>query len=359
MSISNIPTSSILCTLFTLLSVIVINGCQENTEANNKLSDEEEQSVEIRPEVIFAIADDQPVRNVIESRGVVEANREVSIQTRISGYIKQTIIRDGRSVTEGEQLLKLKDEEWIYQLEKAKREKEKAEQEYRILGIGHQEGSAPDTNLWKVNTGLAQAEIDLKRAELDLSFSDLKAPFGGQISTSRNLAEGAYITAGTELGRLVDYATVRIRFNVLEAEINKIALQQPVTITSPGGDQTSGKVASISPVIDPQTKTGVVIVEADNRDKLLKPGMTVDGSIEISQNEGKARVPRNAILARDNRTLLFKLNGRIVEWVYVKPQAMNEEWAVITNPDIAPGDTVAVDKHFALSHLAGVEVKMR
>ncbi|HCI71671.1 MAG TPA: efflux RND transporter periplasmic adaptor subunit, partial [Balneola sp.] len=50
------------------------------------------------------------------------------------------------------------------------------------------------------------------------------------------------------------------------------------------------------------------------------------------------------------RTLVFKLNNGEVEWIYVTPVEMNTEWVLIDHEEINPGDTLAVDKHFSISH---------
>jgi hypothetical protein len=59
------------------------------------------------------------------------------------------------------------------------------------------------------------------------------------------------------------------------------------------------------------------------------------------------------------RTLVFKLNeGETVEWIYVEPAFQTSDWAIVNHEDIAPGDTLAVDQHFALSHLQCVIPRM-
>lgn len=96
--------------------------------------------------------------------------------------------------------------------------------------------------------------------------------------------------------------------------------------------------------------------------QLLRPGMTVEGAIRVEEISGKARVPRSAILSRDGgRTLLFKLQPENdeVNWIYVNPTAQNADWAIIDHEDVAPGDTIAVERHFALSHLQIVTPKMQ
>ncbi|MDZ7715115.1 MAG: efflux RND transporter periplasmic adaptor subunit [Balneolaceae bacterium] len=119
---------------------------------------------------------------------------------------------------------------------------------------------------------------------------------------------------------------------------------------------------AVSPVVDSESKTGEVIVTAQNNSGVLRPGMTVEGRIQVEKLTGKIRIPRSAVLERDGgRTLVFKLHPdkAEVEWIYVTPKFQNSEWTLIDHPDIEPGDTLAVDKHFALSHLQKVDPKMQ
>lgn len=346
-------------------------GCSKNNKEKNPLSEKEKKSVEVRPEVIFAVADDKPLYQYVESQGVVEANQSVQLKPKISGYVQHSYIKEGRRVQKGDTLITFDPREYDVALKQAQNDYQKARQKYNIeMGMragydstanaGGKKGSG--TPMVRISTGLAQAELDLKKAQLNLSYTSLLAPFSGTLSTEQRWAPGTYITAGTQLGQLVDDHSVRIRFDVLESELSKVKEGMTAQLTAPGGEQIQGKIASIAPVINPKTKTGTVVVKADNPKGMLRPGMTVEGRIRILKENGKARIPRSAILSRDGgRTLLFKLNpeNNEVQWVYVKPVAENSDWAIVNNPQVEPGDTIAVDQHFALSHLEVVKPRMQ
>lgn len=345
---------------FTLIVVLILfTGCSGNEDQNRPEPPEE---VDIRPEVIFATADDKPLRVYIESQGVVEPIHQIIIRPRISGFVTKSLLDDGTRVSKGDTILAFDDEEWRYQLQQAQNEFETAQIEYNIEKRQRQinGNSNPDNDkMLRISTGMADAELALERARLDLSYTVIKAAFPGELSVENRITSGAYISAGSELGKLIDDTTVLIRFDVLEAELNRLKKGMAVELKTPSGIQKTGTVKALSPVVDSESKTGQVIVEVENQGRSLRPGMTVEGRIQIESHKGNARIPRAAILERDGgRTLVFKLNGDTVEWIYVEPEFETSEWAIVNHEEIHPGDTLAVDRHFALSHLQQVRPRM-
>jgi RND family efflux transporter MFP subunit len=353
---------------------IFCTGCS-NKSAKSKDPDNSQQkdSAEVRPVVIFATADAKPLYHYVKSQGVVKAAKHTTLQSKIGGYVTYSRISDGRRVHKGDTLLAFRTQKWKYALQQALNDYKKTRSDYRTeksqrrslpVSLGGQ--ADPDTakidSIISIRTGFANAKVALNQARLDLSHTAITAPFSGRLAADNRITAGAYVPAGTQLGQLVNVATVRVRFEVLENEISKVHKGMAVTVTPPGADVLHGRVVAISPVVDTKAKTGVITARVRNSGHLLYPGMTVNGRILVQKETGKARIPRAAVLSRDGgRKLVFKLNSETdeVQWIYVHPAAQNGDWVIVNNPDISPGDTLAVGNNFSLSHLEKVQPKMQ
>lgn len=344
------------------LLILLLVACEEETDPADEV---EEDRVEIRPTVIFDVTDDEPLFFHVETQGTVEPINEITLQTRQSGYVEDHVIREGRAVQQGDVLISLEDDEWQLDVEQARENLRQAEDEFRAERQATFSNN-PDTSVnqdlidgIRRRIGVQEAEIALRQAQLQLSYANLTAPFNGTISVEKNFSRGEYLSAGTEVGRLVDDTEVRVRYDLLEHELAMVEPGMSVELSTTGGTTVEGEVESISPVVDPESKTGQIVARFDNEGGSLRTGMTVDGRILTEMVDGRVRAPRDALLERDNRELVFKLNNDTVEWVYVDPIAKTSDWVIIDEEEINPGDTLAVDRHFAISHQQQVEPRVR
>ncbi len=355
-----VPTAMLRSTIFGI-TFALLAAC--GTESDSTSAPNENIVPEVMPEMIFDIADDRSVDFAVETQGVVKPLHELSIQMRVAGYLVDHRVRDGAVVKKGDVIMKLDEGEFELSVTEAQVNVDKALQAYEIERRSRQSSGAAisesQDRLLRNQYGVTAAELALERSRLNMEYSELRAPFDGVIHTQEILTEGMFVGAGASYGLLLDQSIVSVRLEVLSVEINSIRRGMPVEVDVPGGSRINCAVEAVSPVVDDKTKTGQVTARCNNATGLLKRGMTVNARIRVDSVKGTVRVPRSAVLDRDQRKVVFKLKGNRVEWIYVQPVAMNAQWAVLDIDTITPGDTIAVDRHFTASHDLRVTPRMR
>jgi multidrug efflux pump subunit AcrA (membrane-fusion protein) len=148
----------------------------------------------------------------------------------------------------------------------------------------------------------AQAQMEAAKAHYEsaaaqVSYAEVRSPMNGVIS-DRPLNIGEMASSGSALVSIVDISRVVARASVPVREAASISAGRPATISGAGG-QLTGKVTVVSPAVDPSTTTVQVWVEAPNPGEHLKPGTTVQISIDAGSVPNAIIVPAAAILPSD------------------------------------------------------------
>lgn len=208
-------------------------------------------------------------------------------------------------------------------------------------------------------SGLSAAFINYSKAKIDLGNTIVKAPFQGYIA-NQNLVDNDNVNAGETCMQLVDISTIKMEIPVLESEVGDLKEDRKVTIKFDAYPDKvfTGKIKHISPIVDEQTKTCKVIVHIKNEDLLIKPGMDGDVTIEGKIYKELLLVPKEAVITRDNRKLLFIVEDGKAKWVYIKTGLDNFEMVEIKDK-LKVGQEVVITNNYTLAHDASVKVIKR
>ncbi|MDD5762643.1 MAG: efflux RND transporter periplasmic adaptor subunit [bacterium] len=152
---------------------------------------------------------------------------------------------------------------------------------------------------------LQQAEGALKVAETNLEYATIRSPVEGTV-ISRNVDVGQTVAASFQTPTLFsiaeDLTKMQVDTNVDESDIGRAALGQTVTFTVDAWPEKTftGKVAQVrnSPIVTQNVVTYNVVVRVDNRELLLKPGMTANVSIEVKKFKDILKIPNAALRYR-------------------------------------------------------------
>lgn len=179
---------------------------------------------------------------------------------------------------------------------------------------------------------ISQARANLATAKTNLGYTKIIAPVDGTI-IARKIDIGQSVAASFQAPELFtiaqDLTKMQIEVSVSEADIGKVAVGQEVTYTLDGYQDSvfKGKVTQvrISPTTVSNVVTYTVIVEVDNEDLKLIPGMTANVSIITHKSENVLCAPSIALKYNPNTDGTRYKNQGI--WILFdkKPKRVNIE----------------------------------
>jgi RND family efflux transporter MFP subunit len=210
-------------------------------------------------------------------------------------------------------------------------------------------------------SGVSRARAALERARLDLEHTEIRAPFDGVI-TGLTLTAGQQLNVNEVVCSIVDNVNIEAEVGVLEADLAYVEAGRPTLLVVPALAETLGvDVDVVSPRFDHESRTCEVLLRVKNEEGRLRPGMFVRALIAGETLRDRLLVPREAILTRDGRPLLFKVEGDRAKWLYVAVGEANDDLIeierVIQGGNLEPGDKVVVSDHLTLAHDAKIRVK--
>jgi HlyD family secretion protein len=149
---------------------------------------------------------------------------------------------------------------------------------------------------------VAQTRGAYDQAQTNLRYATIRSPVDG-IVVSRNVDVGQTVAASFQTPTLFtiaqDMTKMEIQTSVDESDISRIKVGQPVTFTVDAYPETrfTGTVRQIrnAPVVTQNVVTYVVVVNVDNKDLKLKPGMTANVSIETARKDNVLKIPAAAL----------------------------------------------------------------
>lgn len=197
----------------------------------------------------------------------------------------------------------------------------------------------------------AQAKVEAARAAVALqvarvSQSEVRAPDNGIIS-SRTATVGAVLNGGAELFRLIRGGRLEWRAEVTSTEIGKLTTGTTALVTAASGARLSGRVRTIGPTVDPQSRAALVYVDLTplpanpGTTGNALAGMFARGEFDLG-TASALTVPQSAIAIREGFSYVFRVepDNRVTQ-VKVQTGRMAGERLEITSGLAADARVVA------------------
>ncbi len=251
----------------------------------------------------------------VTAAGEAAAWRQAVVSALVAGEVKKLTVRENESVRNGATLVNVDDATYQLALAQAEAGLRQAQAKFKTETLFDDRITdaavrAEREKTARANTGLDNAELNVQKARLELSRTQQSAPFAARVA-SLKVQPGQWVSPGTELMTLVDISRVKVEVQVLESEVGLLAPGRAarVTFSAFPGEEFIGRIETINPMVDKQTRSAKVIVALANPKGLILPGMYARVSLDARQLPDRIMVPRSAILERDRRKMLFVFEG--------------------------------------------------
>lgn len=157
------------------------------------------------------------------------------------------------------------------------------------------------------------SDRQIKKLERDGSIKKtltIYSPFNG-IVVHKNVIEGQYQKAGTNLYKIADISTIWTYVHIYEYELPwiKIGLEAEMELSYIPGKVFTGTVTYIYPYLSKKTRDVKVRLEFDNSDLELKPDMYANIKIKSTISEETAIIPEEAIINTGSKQIAFIAKG--------------------------------------------------
>lgn len=220
-----------------------------------------------------------------------------------------------------------------------------------------------------------QAQASLLVAEIDLRYTKIISPVDG-IVVSKEVEVGQTVAASFQTPTLFnvaeDLTKMQIEASVVEADIAKVKEGQTVefSVDSFPDETFLGVVTQVrnEAITTSNVVTYEVIIEIDNKDLKLKPGMTANVEVITAKNENALLVPNKAmrfyITDENGETKRYKdkgvwviKNGKPVR-ISVKAGVSDDDNTEITEGDLKEGDAVIIESKNTEAQARAMRMRM-
>ena len=198
--------------------------------------------------------------------------------------------------------------------------------QYKQLSISQKseirsELSEADRSILLIEQGSAQSEVE--KAQRRLSSLELRAPTAGVLLYRRRgfatLEIGTEVWSGQDVLEIADMDRFQSEIWIVEADISGVEVGKPVAVTLdafpsqifPGQVEWVSRIAEQRSRRDPRrylTCTVSLQVPPEVMSR-LKPGMRLDGEIQVEHREQAFVLPKSAVFKEENQFMVFLKEG--------------------------------------------------
>jgi HlyD family secretion protein len=256
------------------------------------------------------------IKVTVTATGPVNPLQTVQVGTQVSGTIARLLADFNSKVRKG-QLIALIDTTLLaaakddaeamrlkaeIQLTQMKKEFDRADKLYKEGAVPQADYDIAYTNYHNAISNVTSSKAQLSRAKINLRYATIYAPINGVV-ISRNVDVGQTVVASFNTPTLFsianDLSKMQVYANVDEADIGQVKVGQKVDFTVDAFPDMvfAGRIGQVrlQPSVIQNVVNYTVLIDVENKDLKLLPGLTANISILVNEHDNVLRVPVNAL----------------------------------------------------------------
>jgi len=289
---------------------LILVAC--GSEANGKTKDDKVDNAAIPVEVRAPRLGEMLA--VYTGTATLEADQEAVVVAKVGGEVKRILAEEGEFVRAGQLLAVLDGEQLRLELDQSSANLKKLERDYQRNSDLYAKGLIASNAVDNIKSDLDALKAAYDIAQLKLSYTQIRAPIAGVVA-ERHIKVGNTIQPNTVTFKVTDLKPLLAYVHVPERELRLLSPGQPaeIGVDALPNQPFAGKIARVSPVIDPATGTFKVTVEVNDPSSKLKPGMFARVGVVYERRANALQIPRSAIVDNDGQPTVFVVNKDQVE----------------------------------------------
>jgi membrane fusion protein, multidrug efflux system len=246
--------------------------------------------------VTVAETKSEVVPNLLKAVGDLVAVHQVNVTSDVSGRITEILFTAGTDVKAGSPLVQLFDAP-----EQGDLASFKAQATVAQLSLDRAKQLAsrqfgPQSTVDSAQAAFDQASAGIAKTQAIISQKLVRAPFDGELGV-RHVEVGQYLTAGTQIVTLTDLSAVYANFTTTEKDRATLQVGQTVRVVVDAypSRKFEGKITTIEPQINTDTRNIRIQATIENPDHVLKPGMFATTTVVLPDKPAVVTVPETAV----------------------------------------------------------------
>lgn len=340
--------AAIIIVLITVAFLMWKTSSSKNSDIDDKQKNAQTNTQKAALTVTVVSPEQQNWKQVFTANGNIAAWQEVVISSELSGQrLTRVNVNVGDEVKRGQILAEINSETIRADLAAAKASYAEAQavladaitNNKRIQQLKNTGAiSAQESTQYQTSQATAQARLDAAKAQIEsnqlrLAQTQVISPDNGVIS-ARTATVGSLAQTGQELFRLIRDHRLEWRAEVTTTDLYKLKQGMTAHVISPDPSQpkVTGQVRMIAPVIDPQTRYGLVYVDLPTT-QAIRMGMFVKGEFDLGEKTA-ITIPQTALLLRDGFSYVFVLdkNKRVTQKKVTTGRRQNDRVEILDLP---------------------------